>query len=192
MQVIQFKGTLRTDFGKKGAKSVRKENQVPCSIYGGEGETVLFSLDKKALNALIYTPNSFVVELDIDGKKETAVMREIQFHPVKEYPLHIDFYRVTPGKPVAIDIPIKISGHAEGVKAGGKFVMQKRKLRVSGCVEFLPDTLDVDITNLGVGKSIFVGDLKYDNLQLLTPQFASVCTVLATRAAAAATDAAEK
>lgn len=169
METIQIKGAKRENFGKKGSKDVRREGRVPAVIYGGHEEPIHFSLEEKEMKPLLFTPNSYIVELDIDGRKEQAVMRDVQFHPVKDYPMHVDFFRVLPGKPVAIDVPVKIVGNSEGVKLGGKLTVQKRKLRISGLVENLPDFLEVDITNLGIGKSIFVGDLKYDNLTLLTP-----------------------
>lgn len=193
MKTIQLEGSKRDAFGKKGTKNVRREGSIPCVIYGGEGEPVHFSVDAKEFNKLIFTPESFIIEFNINGKKEKGVMREVQYHPVKDYAMHADFYRVTPGKPVAIDIPIHITGNSEGVKLGGKLTVQKRKLRVSGLEEHLPDNLKIDITNLGIGKSIFVGDLSYDNLTLLTPATTSVCAVIMTRAArgAAAAAAAE-
>lgn len=181
MKSIEIKAVNRSDFGKKASKAARREGLVPCAIYGG-GETVHFSVDVKALKPLIYSPNSYIVEFDIEGKKETGVMREVQFHPVREQILHIDFYRVQEGKPVAIDVPVRLTGNSEGVKAGGKLVLSKRKIRVSGMVENLPDELVIDITTLGVGKSIFVGDLQYDNLTLLTPATTAVCAVRVTRA----------
>ena len=173
METIQIKGAKRENFGKKGSKDVRREGRVPAVIYGGHEEPIHFSLEEKEMKPLLFTPNSYIVELDIDGRKEQAVMRDVQFHPVKDYPMHVDFFRVLPGKPVAIDVPVKIVGNSEGVKLGGKLTVQKRKLRISGLVENLPDFLEVDITNLGIGKSIFVGDLKYDNLTLRSVSFSS-------------------
>ncbi len=191
MQKLELKAAKRTSFGKKESRAARRNAQVPCAIYGG-GETVHFTVDAKDVKPLIYTPQSYIVEFDIEGTKEVGVMREVQFHPVREEILHIDFYRVQPGKPVAIDIPIKITGNSEGVKQGGKLVQSKRKLRVSGLAENLPDELVVDITELGVGKSIFVGDLHYDNLTLLTPATTAVCAVRVTRAARGAAPVAAK
>ncbi len=136
----------------------------------------------KALKPLIYTPNSYIVELTIGGKTEKAVMREVQFHPVREEILHIDFYRVQEGKPVAISIPVRLTGNAEGVKVGGKLVLSTRKIFVSGPVDKLPDEITVDVTTLGVGKTIFVGDLKSDDLKFLTPATTAVCAVRVTRA----------
>lgn len=190
MKTIQIKGARREDFGKKSTKNVRRGELIPAVIYGGEAEPVHFAIDVKEVKPLLYSPNSYIVEFDIDGKKETGVMREVQFHPVKDYPMHMDFYRVIPGKPVSIDIPVKIEGNSEGVKQGGKLTVQKRKIRVSGLAEHLPDFLKIDITELGIGKSIFVGDLKYDNLTLLTPATTSICAVVMTRAARGAAAAA--
>ena len=190
METIQIHGVKRENFGKKGSKDVRRNGLIPAIVYGGSEEAVHFALDEKELKPLLYTPNSYIVELDIDGTKQLAVLREVQFHPVKDNPIHIDFFRVLPGKSVAIDVPIRIVGNSEGVKLGGKLTVQKRKLRVSGLVEYLPDYLEIDITNLNIGKSIFVGDLKYDNLTLLTPATTSVCAVIMTRAARGAAAAA--
>ena len=171
----------RIFFNWKASRAIRREGQVPCVLYGG-GETVSFSVDAKALKPLIYTPNSYIVELTIGGKTEKAVMREVQFHPVREEILHIDFYRVQEGKPVAISIPVRLTGNAEGVKVGGKLVLSTRKIFVSGPVDKLPDEITVDVTTLGVGKTIFVGDLKSDDLKFLTPATTAVCAVRVTRA----------
>ena len=181
MKTLDIKATKRADFGKKAAKAFRREGQLPCILYGC-GEEVAFTVDTKSVTPLIYTPNSFIVNIEIDGKVEQAVMREVQFHPVREQILHIDFYRVQEGKPVAIDVPVRLTGNSEGVKAGGKLVLSKRKIRVSGMLENLPDELVIDITSLGVGKSIFVGDLQYENLTMLTPATTAVCAVRVTRA----------
>ena len=174
MQTLKIEATPRADFGKKASRAIRREGQVPCVLYGG-GETVSFSVDAKALKPLIYTPNSYIVELTIGGKTEKAVMREVQFHPVREEILHIDFYRVQEGKPVAISIPVRLTGNAEGVKVGGKLVLSTRKIFVSGPVDKLPDEITVD-------KTIFVGDLKSDDLKFLTPATTAVCAVRVTRA----------
>ena len=117
-------------------------------------------------------------------------MREVQFHPVREEILHIDFYRVQEGKPVAISIPVRLTGNSEGVKQGGKLILSKRKVRISATMENLPDEIVVDVTTLGLGKSIFVGDLQYDNITLLTPASTAVCAVKMTRAARGAAAAA--
>ncbi|MCD7961995.1 MAG: 50S ribosomal protein L25/general stress protein Ctc [Rikenellaceae bacterium] len=189
MKTFEIKGRKRDGFGKKETKKVRSEGQVPCVIYG-EGDTIHFSVDAKELNQLIYTPNSYIIEFDIDGQKTKAVMREVQYHPVKDYVLHIDFFRVVPGKKVAIDIPVKLYGNSEGVKMGGKLMLSKRNLRVLAKEEDLPDTLDIDISGLGLGKSVFVSDLSFENMDILTPATTAICAVKMTRAARGAAAAA--
>ncbi len=181
MKTIQLKAAARAEYGKKAAKAARREGLIPCVIYGG-GENIAFAIDAKSVKPLIYTPNSYIVELDIDGKIEKAVLRDVQYHPVREEILHIDFYRVQEGKPVSIAVPVRLSGTAEGVKVGGKLALSARKLVVSALVENLPDELVVDVTPLNVGQTIFVGDLKFDNLQFVSPATQAVCAVRVTRA----------
>ena len=193
MKTLEIKAQKRTDFGKKGTKAVRRDERVPCVIYGA-GESTPFSIDVKDLQQLIYTPNSYIINFDIEGQKETGVMREVQFHPVREEVLHIDFYKVSPGKPVAVDVPVRLEGNSEGVKLGGKLMLSKRKLRIQGEMNKLPDEIVVDVTELGLGKTVFVGDLQSDDYLFLTPPTTAVCAVKMTRAArgAAAAAAAEK
>ena len=124
-------------------------------------------MDARSLKPLIYTPQSFLIEFDIEGKKEVGVMREVQYHPVTDQVLHADFFHVIPGKPISIDVPVKLTGNSEGVKQGGKLILSKRKVRISATMENLPDEIVVDVTTLGLGKSIFVGDLKYDHITIL-------------------------
>ncbi|WP_294593319.1 50S ribosomal protein L25/general stress protein Ctc [uncultured Rikenella sp.] len=182
MKTIEIKGASRTEFGKKGTNAVRRAGNVPCVIYGG-GDTVHFAVPATEFKQLIYTPHSYIIEFDIDGKKEKAVMREVQFHPVSGDVLHVDFFRVDEKKPVAVDLPVVLTGNSEGVKQGGKLALSKRKLRVSALVKDLPDTVEVDVTELGLGKSIFVGDLHIPGLEILTPATTAICAVRMTRAA---------
>ena len=189
MERFQLEATKRADFGKKGSKAVRNAGGIPCTIYG-KGETIHFSVDVKAVRTLIYTPNAYIVEINIEGQMEYGVMREVQFHPVKEEILHIDFFHVVDGKPVTIDIPVRLEGNPEGVKMGGKLSLSKRKIRVSATIDNLPNELVVDVTNLNLGKSIFVGDLSFENITILTPASTAVCAVRMTRAARGAAAAA--
>jgi len=185
MKVLSVNAVARAEFGKKAAKAVRREGLIPCVIYGG-GDTESFSVDPKAIKSLIYTPNSYIVELTIGDKVEQAVLREVQFHPVREEILHMDFYRVQEGKPVSIAVPVRLTGNAEGVKVGGKLTLSARKLIVSATVDKLPDEVVVDVTPLGVGKTIFVGDLaampEFADLKFVTPATTAVCAVRVTRA----------
>lgn len=190
METIKIAGVNRNAFGKKETKAIRKTGQVPCVIYGN-GTTVHFSVDARSLKPLIYTPQSYLVEFDIEGKTEMGVMREVQYHPVTDQILHVDFYHIVSGKPIAIDVPVKLTGNSEGVKQGGKLILSKRKIRISATMENLPDAIEVDVTSLGLGKSIFVGDLKFDNVAILTPATTAICAVKMTRAARGAAAAAE-
>ena len=181
MKTISLKAVARAEYGKKAAKAARREGLVPCNLYGG-GENVTFLVSEKELKALIYTPSSYIVEVELDGKVEKAVMREVQFHPIREQILHIDFYRVQEGKPVSIAVPVRLTGNAEGVKIGGKLALSARKLVVKGMLENLPDELVVDVTPLKVGQTIFVGDLQFEGLQFVSPATQAVCAVRVTRA----------
>ncbi len=181
MKSIQISAVARAEYGKKATKAVRREGLVPCVVYGG-GDVISFSVDAKDLKQLIYTPNSYIVELNIDGKIEKAVLRDVQFHPVREQILHIDFFRVIEGKPVSIAIPVRLDGTAAGVKVGGKLALSARKLVVSAFESDLPDEIVVDVTALELGKTIFVGDLAVENVKFVTPATTAVCAVRVTRA----------
>lgn len=191
MKTIEIKGYKRSDYGKKGTKAVRREAKVPCVAYGN-GDPVHFSIDETELRHIIYTPNSYIIDINLDGKIETLVMREVQYHPVKDNVLHIDFYRVSKEKPFAIDIPIKLIGVSEGVKQGGKMMLSKRSLRVVGKAADLPDTLDINVASLELGKSIFVSDVDIKGLTILTPASTAICAVRMTRAARGAAATGEK
>lgn len=189
MQHLTIPAQARGVFGKKEAKEIRRQGHVPCVVYGG-GETVHFSVEATELKQILFTPQSFILDFEIADQasgaavvKESAVMREIQYHPVSDEPLHIDFFRVIKGRPVTIDLPVELYGSAEGVKVGGKLALAKRKLRVAALEEHLPDSIRVDVTELELGKSIFVGDLHIPNMSIFTPATTAVCAVKMTRAA---------
>lgn len=188
MQVFELKGELRQDVGKKATKAVRKEDKVPCVLYGGEGN-VHFMVKNGDLRNLLYTPKVYLVNLDLEGKKHMAVMREIQFHPVTDKVLHIDFYETNDEKPVVMEIPVKTTGHAVGVQAGGKLVLITRKLKVKAFPKDMPDELTVDVTSLGVGKSIKVQDLALEGVEIENAKSVVIAQVKLTRAARAAQNA---
>ncbi|MCD8309840.1 MAG: 50S ribosomal protein L25/general stress protein Ctc [Prevotellaceae bacterium] len=197
MKTIEIKGTARTIAARsseqaRALKALRKNNCVPCVLYGG-GENVNFTVTTEGLRNLVYTPHVYIVDLDIDGKKEKAIMKDIQFHPVKDTILHVDFYRITEDKPIVIELPVQLEGLAEGVKAGGKLALQRRKLKVKALYQTLPEKLVINVSGLGLGKTIQVGELHFDGLELLNAKDTVVCSVKLTRAAkgaAAATAAA--
>jgi large subunit ribosomal protein L25 len=192
MKTIKLNGQPRTNLGKKGNKQLRKQELVPCVLYGNKTENTNFVLVEKELKPLIYSPFSYIVEINIDGKLHTCILKDMQFHPVSDKLLHIDFLHVDESKPVSIDVPVKITGNSEGVKQGGKLQLLNRKLKVSALLSDLPDELPVDITNLQLGKSISVGDLAIENLNILTPKSNIICSVKVTRAALGAAAATEE
>ncbi|MDR1417019.1 MAG: 50S ribosomal protein L25/general stress protein Ctc [Prevotellaceae bacterium] len=182
MKTIDLKGSGRVALGKDNTSKLRKSGNIPCVIYGN-GDNISFAVEEAALHPLVYTPSAYLVNIDIDGRKEVAVMRELQFHPVSDAILHVDFYRIDHSKPITIDVPVALEGSPEGVKLGGKLQQLTRKVKISALSQHLPDVLNVDITTLGLGKSIFVGDLSFENVTILTPKSAVVCAVKMTRAA---------
>ncbi len=191
MKSIQVKAVVRSEFGKKATKAVRRAGLIPCTLCGN-GESVSFAVSPAEIKPLIYTPNSYIVEFDFDGKTEMAVLRESQFHPIREQILHLDFFRIAAGKPVSIAVPVNLVGNAEGVKVGGKLALSARKIVVNALSENLPDEITIDVTNLGLGKTIFVGDLEIENLKFVTPATTAICAVRVTRAARGAAAAAAK
>ncbi len=187
MKEFNLKGTLRTPGGKKAAKALRATGAIPCNLYGvqkdaeGKATATSFTVDFEAVRKLIYTPDIFTVNLDIEGTTCKAVMKEIQFHPVKDTILHIDFYQITEDKPIVMAVPVSYTGHAIGVREGGAFQTLVRRLNVKATYDKIPEKLTIDITDLAIGKSIKVGDLSFEGLELVTPKQALVCSVKATR-----------
>jgi large subunit ribosomal protein L25 len=188
MKTFELKGEIRTDFGKKAANSLRSKNLIPCNVYGGkDSENINFTVENGAILKLIYTPDVFVVNLTLGDKEMKAVIKEIQFHPVKEQVLHIDFLHVYEDVPVVVAIPVRLEGLAIGVKAGGKLSLDLRKLNARALYSNLPETLNIDVSKLKLGKSIQVGELSFDNVEILNPKEAVVCRVQTTRVVADAT-----
>ncbi len=207
MKTFELNAEPRIELGKKSVKALRKEGKIPAVINGGAvvelpfkgtlkpGEKLVEIDDKRGLittdiivknedvRKLIYTPDIFEVNLNINGETKKAVMKELQFQPVKDTVLHIDFLEVYPDKPIIMEVPVKIEGHAEGVKAGGKLVMSMRKLKVKAVYTEIPERLVINVDNLGLGKSLAVGDLHYEGLELMNAKNAVVCAVQLTRAA---------
>ena len=189
MKSIEIKGSLRTDLGKKATRELRKNNGVPCVLYGvnkdenGLPVATHFTVTVDGLRKLVYTPNIYLVNLDIDGTVVTAIMKDIQFHPVTDAILHVDFLQVEADKAIVMEVPVQLEGLAEGVRAGGKLALQIRKLKVKACYEAIPERLVIDVTPLGLGKTIKVGELNYEGLELMNAKDAVVCAVKLTRAA---------
>lgn len=192
MKTFELKGEIRDDFGKKAARAYRSEGLIPCVVYGGHGEdNVNFVVKQGDVRKLIYTPEVFLVNLDLGKKKLQAIVKELQFHPVKDTILHIDFLHVVENAPVVIEIPVRLVGLAAGVRAGGKLSLDTRKLKVKALPSKLPEELVVNVEKLELGKSIQVGQLNFDDVEILNAKNAVVCRVQLTRAARGAAAKAE-
>ena len=192
MKEISVKGQKRAATGKKASKQLRKEGMVPCNIYGekkgenGLPEAFAFCASFAELRKAVYTPEVYVINLDIEGKTHKAVIKELQFHPTTDALLHADFYEVTESKPITIGIPVKLNGLAQGVRDGGRLSQAVRQLNVTAPYKQIPETLEIDVTNLKLGKAIKVAELSFDGLEIATPAQVVVCSVKATRASRAA------
>lgn len=206
----------RTELGKKSVKALRAEGKIPAVINGGalvelpytgtlkEGQKLVEIDSKRGLittdivvsaedvRKLIYTPDIFEVDINLNGEEVKAVIKDLQFQPVKDTLLHIDFLQVYPDKPVVMEVPVKIEGHAEGVKAGGKLTLSMRKLKVKALYNEIPERLVINVDHLGLGKSMAVGDLHFEGLELMNAKNAVVCAVQLTRAARGAQAKAEQ
>ena len=182
MKSFDLKGTSRTEVGKKSTNELRKNNGIPCILYGIEKEAKAFAVTTDAVRKLVYTPDIHVVNLTIDGVECTAVLKDIQFHPVKDTILHMDFLQIVADKPIVMEVPTVLTGLAAGVKLGGKLQQAIRKIKVKAVYANIPEKLTVDVTELGLGKSIKVGELSFEGLELVTPAQTVVCSVAATRA----------
>ena len=189
MKSIEIKGSLRTETGKKATRDLRNNNSVPCVLYGlqkdekGLPVATHFTVTVDGLRNLVYTPNIYVVELNIDGTTHKAIMKDIQFHPVKDTILHVDFLEINEESPIVMQVPVQLEGLAEGVKAGGKLALQVRILKVKALYNQIPERLVINVTNLGLGKTIKVGELSFEGLELLNAKEVVVCAVKLTRAA---------
>ena len=196
MKEINVTGQKRTDLGKKASKTLRKEGLVPCNLYGqatadGKPVAMSFACPMTELRKVVYTPHIYVINLVIDGESHTAIMKELQFHPVTDALLHVDFLEVNDQKPITIGIPVKLVGLAQGVRDGGRMNLSIRKINVTAPYQQIPEHLDVDVTALKIGKSIKVGEMSYEGLELTTGKDVIVCSIKMTRAAMSAAAAAE-
>ena len=189
MKEISVKGLNRTATGKKATKELRKAGYVPCNIYGeakdenGKPIAKAISILATDLRKVIYTPHVYVVNLDIEGEKHIAVMKELQFHPTTDKVLHIDFYEISEDKPLTIGIPVNLVGLAQGIRDGGRMNLSIRKINVTAPYRQIPEQLDIDVTDLRIGKSIKVGQLSFEGLEIATSKEVVVCSIKMTRAA---------
>ncbi|WP_373075569.1 50S ribosomal protein L25/general stress protein Ctc, partial [Zeaxanthinibacter enoshimensis] len=183
MKSITIKGSERESVGKKATKALRNAGMVPCVVYGGE-KPIHFAAEEIAFKDLVYTPNAHTVDIHLEGgEKIHAAMQDIQFHPVTDQILHIDFYQLFDDKEVTMRIPVRLQGNAPGVRNGGRLLFRKRKLVIRALPKDLPDFFNVDISKLKIGEYITVESLKQDNFTILHPDSTLVVQVKTARAA---------
>lgn len=185
MKRFELKVETREGVGKKLAKSLRREGKVPAVIYGGKENTNLVVAEEE-LRKLVYTPEVYLVDLNVNGTVHECIVQELQFHPVSDRILHVDFLEVFPDKPIVVEIPVVLDGFPIGVRAGGKLSLDIRKLRVRGFYKDIPERLHINVSKLRLGKTIQVGQLSFENLELLNGKNAVVAAVRATRASRSA------
>ncbi len=182
MKHFELNGKIREVGNKAVIKAIRRQGLVPCNLYGQGIENVLFTVSERDLMGITNTPASYIIDIKLDnGKAYTAVVHELQFHPVKDNCLHVDFLVVSEEKPVTIKVPIVVTGHPVGVQKGGKFVLVSRFVKVSALMKDLPDELVIDTTSLDIEKRIVAGDIKVEGVNVVSPKDTIICTVKATR-----------
>lgn len=180
MKTVSLSGSLRENVGKKDAKAQRVAGKVPCVIYGGKDQ-VHFSTDVTNFKPILYTPSSFLININVDGKEYLTVLQDVQSHPVTDNILHVDFLELDPKKPVVISVPIRVTGTSPGVLRGGKLVKKFRKLKVKALIQHLPDEVEISINNLDLNQSIKVSDIKMDNVEFLDIKSGLILSVQSTR-----------
>ncbi|WP_298237380.1 50S ribosomal protein L25/general stress protein Ctc [uncultured Algibacter sp.] len=183
MKSITINGSQRESVGKKATKALRNAGQVPCVLYGGD-KPVHFSAPELAFSKLVYTPNAHTVVIELDnGETLNAVLQDIQFHPVTDRILHVDFYQLFEDKEIALNIPVQLVGNSRGVKNGGVLKRNNRKLRIKALPANLPDFIEIDITPLKIGDKVAVGDLPSGDYTFLHNDNTVVCRVSTSRVA---------
>lgn len=183
MKHFEINAEMRTDVGKKASKKIRRENSIPCVIYGGENNIHFFT-PQTEVRKFVYSPEVMFADIKVAGKTFTTMVKDIQFHPVSDKILHIDFYEIHPDKPVKIQVPIKVTGSSPGVKSGGKLKQNFKRLTVRGLMNDIPDTFEISISNLRVNQTIKIKDLVSDKLEFIDPKANIVLTVTSTRGVA--------
>ena len=192
MESIALKASLRKETGKKSSKNIRTHESVPCVLYGGD-KNINFVASESEFRHLLFTPSVYIVNISIDGANHNAIIKELQFHPVTDKLLHADFYALSDTKPVTVEIPVKVKGSSKGVREGGKLVMDKRKVKIKGLYQYIPAEIEIDITDLGIGKSIRAGEIVTDGkYEVAVSKETPIISVRTTRAAAAAQEAAKQ
>lgn len=181
MKSIAISGSRRESVGKRDAKELRYQGKVPAVLYGGQNQ-IHFSVSATDLKSLVYTPDVQFVDLDVEGVKAHAIIQDLQFHPLTDLPLHVDFLELNEAKPTVMEIPVKLTGTSPGVKTGGKLIQKLRKLRVKALPQDMPQYVEVSLETLEVGKSVSVGDLKFNDFLITNNTDDTIVSVIMSRA----------
>ncbi|MBR1785038.1 MAG: 50S ribosomal protein L25 [Bacteroidales bacterium] len=187
MRVVSMSGALREHVGKKDAKALRREDRVPCVMYG-KGEQYLFSVEQTAFQRILFNPEPCFVNIDLGGVKHMAMLKDIDFHPVTEIVYHADFYELTDDKPIVMSIPVHTCGTSKGVMKGGKLVYKQKRVNVKALPAEMPSEVMLDITNLDVNQRIRVEDIATEKYCILNPKSSEVINIVSTRASATAAE----
>jgi len=187
MKSITIKGSQRESVGKKATKALRNADMVPCVVYGGE-EPLNFSAEEVAFKNLIYTPDVHTVVIDLNGTKVNAILQDVQFHPVTDRILHMDFYQIFDDKEVMMEIPVRVVGNSRGVRSGGVLRMVTRKLRIKALPANLPDFIEADITNMRIGNKMYVTAVENDDYKIMHPDNTVICQIRTSRTAVTETE----
>jgi large subunit ribosomal protein L25 len=188
MKTVSLSGSLRENVGKKDTKALRKANLVPCVMYGNGEEQVHFATESKNFQKILFTPETYVIDFNIDGKVYKTILQDVQYHPVTDNVLHADFFIVKEDKPVTVSLPVALEGSAAGVMRGGKLKKGIRKVKVCGLIKDLPDYINVNISKLNINESIKVKDLNIENVTPVTPGYTVIVAVNMARGASASTE----
>ena len=188
MKTVSLSGSLRENVGKKDTKALRKAEMVPCVMYGSGIDQVHFATSEKSFKKILFTPETYIIDFDINGKTYKTILQDVQYHPVTDKVLHADFLVVTEDKPITVVLPVALPGSAVGVMRGGKPKMGVKKVKVCGLIKDLPDYINVNISNVNINGAIKVKDLNIENVTPVTPDYTVIFAVNMARGASISTD----
>ena len=192
MKTVSLSGSLRENVGKKDTKALRQAEMVPCVMYGAGEEQIHFATSEKNFTKILFTPETYIIDFDVNGKTYKTILQDIQYHPVTDKVLHADFLIVKEDKPITVTLPIALEGSATGVMRGGKPKMGIKKVKVNGLIKDLPDYVKVNISNVNINEAIKVKDLSIENVTPITPDYTVIYAVNAARGAAVAEETTEE
>ena len=192
MKTVSLSGSLRENVGKKDTKALRQAEMVPCVMYGAGEEQIHFATSEKNFTKILFTPETYIIDFDVNGKTYKTILQDIQYHPVTDKVLHADFLIVKEDKPITVTLPITLAGSAAGVMRGGKPKKGIKKVKVAGLIKDLPDYVKVDISGVNINEAIKVKDLNIENVTPVTPGYTVIVAVNMARGAVVSTEETEE